>query len=255
MNLVTEKYKEEKDMSSFSFDTTDWKEIKKNLYYRFVNENVLSQYGDNIPYIKYMDLAKTVTIREKINDVIHSHFITEEDIKRYNVSWEQVVACTNVSERTKKDGRIDLLSNFLLRHTSSMFPLVSVPKGAVLGIGEKDFVVDQDSSGNPNILISYSRKFGFGAAYGFSNDALKKAYYKFGRENFYIVPMSIHNLLFIKESYVSKNGEKPMADIEEDLSDMIAAVNDDIDSWKNILSYNIYKFLADEGGRLMIVTK
>lgn len=250
-----EDYQEEKTLNVFSFDATKWEEVKKNLYYRFVNEKVVPQYGDNIPYIKYMDLAKTITVREKINETVHSHFLTEKDMEKYNVTWEQVVACTNINERTIKDGRVCLLSDFIVRCNSSMFPLVNIPKTSAIGVNDREFIRDQDEDGNPNVLVSYSRKMAFGASYGFSADALMDVYKKFGREDFYVLPMSIHNLFFIKESYANKNGKKTMVNTEEDLSDMLSACNDNIKSWKDILSYNVYKFSAGDGGRLMVVTK
>lgn len=250
-----ETYKEEKVMNTFSFDITDWNEIKKNLYYRFVNEKVLSQYGNDIPYIKYMDLAKTITVREKRDDGVHSYFITNKDIKKYNLTLEQLIACTNVNERNIKDGRVALLSDFMIRNSSSMFPLVNLPPFAMIGVGDSEYIRDKDENGKPNVLISYSRKMAFGASCGFSADILNKVYHDFEKEDFYVIPVSIHHVFFVKESYATDKGRKATVNVEEDLSDMLSNFNDNMKSWKDILSYNIYKFSAGEGGRLMVVTK
>jgi hypothetical protein len=77
---------------------------------------------------------------------------------------------------------------------------------------------------------------------------------RFNGQDYYIVPVSMHEVWFIKNSYVSRNGKKSYQDVEIDLLDMLEEYNDTVNTnWQDILSYQLYYYLGNESHAVMPV--
>ena len=84
---------------------------------------------------------------------------------------------------------------------------------------------------------------------------IKGGFYEF-KENFYIVPSSVHELICIKSSYATDNGDKLEKQVIEDLEDMVEQINDVIhENTSNILSYNIYYHIHDDNCTMIVTWK
>lgn len=249
------KYSNEKDMQGFKkVDTSSWESLKDNVFIRLVNQKSLIQY-DNVAYIKFLDLALTFSVQEKSNDVMLSHLLTEEDLKSFGVSIDEVkyVALSNTTHDRKK--RILTFRESALKN-NIMYPILRIPNSATLGTGnghDGGIIKDIDDDDNDNILILSNKHDVFGASYMASFEVLEEVYERFG-ENFYIIPLSIHQVMCVRSGYVTNDGQKPSTEVDDDLLDMIEGFNDKHNkSWQDILSYKIYYYYGDDGKHLFII--
>lgn len=253
------KYSDEKDIHNFKkIDTSSWESLKNNVFVRLINSKTLSKYGDNIAHAKFLDLALTFSVQEKVKDTMLSYLLTEDDLSYFNVSLESVkeTALENTTNDRKK--RIMTMKESVLKN-NVMYPVLQLPKGALLGAGgnpSEGIIQDTNEEKNiDNVLILCNKHDTFGSSYMASFDVLEEVYNRFG-ENFYIIPMSVHQVMCVRADYVSHGGEKPNYEVNDDLLDMIETFNDKNNkSWKDILSYKIYYYLGDDGKKLFIINK
>ena len=253
------KYSDEIDMQNFKkIDTSSWDTLKDNVYVRLINRKYINKYDENIVHEPFMDLALTFSIQEKNKDIVMSHLLTKEDLKNLNVSTEEVknVALHNTTYDRKK--RVMTFKENTFKN-NPMYPVLSVPQNMHMGVNtnrSSDFAMIQDvdsETGEENILMLGNKADIFGASYIASKEILEEIYHRFD-ENFYIIPLSVHQVMCVRTSYASQNGEKPSYEVDEDLLDMIESFNDDNNkSWKDILSYKIYYYLGDDGKRLFVI--
>lgn len=254
------KYSDEKDMQNFKkVNTSSWDDLKDNLFVRLINERYLSQYGDDIAHVKMMDLVMVFSVQEKIKDTMLSYLLTNEDLKNMNV--EPYTAMTFAMHNSSNDRkrRIMTFKESTLKN-NLMYPVLQIPKGMMMGAGGHsmaDCGIIQDTDEEKecdNILILCNKHDTFGASYMVLPSILDEVYARFNEENFYIIPLSIHQVMCVRLGYASRNGEKPSYEVEDDLLDMIEAFNDTNNkSWKNILSYKIYYYYGDDGKKLFLI--
>ena len=84
---------------------------------------------------------------------------------------------------------------------------------------------------------------------------LEEVYDRFNQENFYVLPISVHQVMCVRKGYADHDGQKPLYEVEDDLLCMVEGINDNGNKdWKDILSYKIYYYLGDDGKRLFPIT-
>jgi hypothetical protein len=137
-----------------------------------------------------------------------------------------------------------------------MYPVLQVSDGVAIGAHSKtDCGIIQDidkDTGADNVLMLCNKYNTFGASYMASFDILEEIYERFN-ENFYIIPLSVHEVMCVRSGYASRDGEKPRTEVDDDFLDMIEAFNDNHNkSWKDILSYKIYYYYGDEDKLFLI---
>lgn len=247
-------YVDEKDIQKFQkIDTSSWDSMKDSVFLRLINKKFLNKYGENIAYVNYLDLALVFSVQEKTKDTMLSHILTEEELKELNVSINEVkqVAFKNTKHDRKK--RIMTFKENILKD-NIMYPVLQIPEGMTIGAGGHSMAdcgiiqdVDEEKKCD-NILILCNKHNTFGSSYMVIPEILEEVYERFNEENFYIVPLSIHQIMCVRSGYVSHEGEKPRYEIEDDLLDMIESFNDNNNkSWKDILSYKIYYYFSEDG--------
>ena len=80
-------YIDEVNMKKLSkVNTSSWEAIKNNVFFRVVNEKCLDKYGENIAYVKFLDLAITFSVQEKKQNTLVSHMLTKEELASFNVN-------------------------------------------------------------------------------------------------------------------------------------------------------------------------
>jgi hypothetical protein len=140
-----------------------------------------------------------------------------------------------------------------------MHPLTTIPSNAPLMVdinkgpqikkggsvfdgsqyGQLPLINNMDEQKKDVLMIS-NRTQTFAAINYIFSETLEKVYDKF-QENFFIIPMSVHEVICIREGYANKNGELTTKEAIEELEDMVEQVNDVItENTAEILSYNIY---------------
>ena len=255
------------------FDGT-FESIKDNLFMRLFNKNnlPLNRKLSTVPHIVYADLAITFSVEEKTyigkSKAINSYLITNKDMKALGVNKNilQEIAVKNLLD--KNSVRVESVSEHVLR--SHIFsPLTRVPNNtpAMLQIEgpskntENIFEGSQfgaipifsGSEDTKDVLLISNRTQTFAPINLIMPEVLDKVYDEF-KENFYIVPSSIHELICIRQGYATNEGTKSEKHAIEDLEDMVEQINDVLHkNTSNILSYNIYYHMYDDK-RTMIIT-
>lgn len=255
------KYVDEKDITKLKkVNVSSWDSLKDNVYIRLMNKKNLSSYGDNIVHKNFLDLVMVFSVQEKSDNTIISHMLTTEELEKFNITYDEVedIAINNTTYDRKK--RVLSFKENLLK-SYMMYPVLEIEKGAMIGSGGKsssDCGVINDvyeKTNQKNILMIGNKYDIFGASYIVIPEILEEVYAKF-KENFYVIPLSIHQVMCVREGYALKEGEKSYLEANDDLLDMIEDFNDSQNkSWKDILSYKIYHYLGDDGKRLHLINK
>lgn len=255
------KYVDEANMEKFTkIDTTSWDTVKDNVYIRLMNAKYIGKYDSDIVHTNFLDLIITFSIREKGDGIIKSHILTNDDLKQWNVDQEEVskVAFDNSLHDRKK--RIMTFKEHVMKD-SPMYPILRIPQGMSIGASAGDSSsscgvirdVDDETSKN-NILIICNKNDAFGASYMAIPEVLEEVHERFDNEDFYIIPLSVHQVMCIRNSYATFNKTKPIHEVEDDLLDMIEDFNDaNNSSWQNILSYKIYYYFGNDGKKLFLI--
>ena len=244
-------YKDEKDIQAFKkVNTGSWDTIQDDIFVRFLNTKCIDKYGKDIAYVNFMDLSMTFSINEIVGETFVTHMLTNQEIEQYGVDVATVKqkAIENSSHDRRK--RVVSFKDSILR-TNPMYPLLRIPDmPVIMGSNQQNagILEDVDEDGNANLLMVMNTVNMFGASYAFLPEVLDELYERFNRENFYLLPLSVHFMLCVKSSYATRDGEKPIQQAEDDLLDLVLHMNDHNNkSWKDILSYRIYYFIGDDG--------
>ncbi len=254
------KYSDEMDLQNFKkVDTTSWEAVKDNVFIRLINEKYISKYDENIVYVKFLDLAMTFTVREKANNIVLCHMITNSDLATWNVDIETVRKSAQHNTAYDRKKRIMTFKESTLKN-NMMYPILQIPQGMTMGAGghsmaDCGIIQDVDTETGCNNIIMLCNKYDvFGSAYMAIPEVLEEVWTRFDGENFYIIPLSIHQVMCVRDGYVTHDDEKPVYEVEDDLLDMIESFNDSNNkSWKDILSYKIYYYFGNDGKKLFLI--
>lgn len=254
------KYSNETDLSNFKkIDSLSWDELEDKVLIRLVNGKTLNKYGNDIAHTKYLDLEITYTVQEIRNEQVLSHMLTNEEIEGMGVSVDEVRQAAFRNTGSDRKRRIFTFKESVLKD-NPMFPVISMPKGFMAVSGDQTqapgYIEDVDmETGQENVLIITNRMSAFGSCYMIIPSMLEEVYSRFNQENFYVIPVSVHQVMCVRKSYADHNGQKPLYEVEDDLLSMVENINDHSNKdWKDILSYKIYYYLGDDGKRLFPIT-
>lgn len=254
------KYVDGTNMEEFKkINTSSWDTLKNNVFLRLINKKCLNKYGENIAHINFMDLALVFSVQEKTNKTILSHILTEEELENLNVTLDEVKTVASKNTNYDKKKRILTFKESTLKN-NTLYPVLQIPEKMAMGVdGDSPeicgFVQDTDNEKEcDNILMLCNKYDIFGSSYMAVPEILEEVYERFNQENFYIVPLSIHQVMCVRSGYASCEGKKPFYEVEDDLLDMIESFNDKNNkSWKDILSYKIYYYIGNDGKKLFPV--
>lgn len=254
-------YIDENDIRNFQkLNILSWDTVKDNVYVRLINEKYLTKYGEDIAYVKFLDLAITFSLQEKNKGQMVCHMLTNQEITHWNIDLNTVKEAALHNTAYDRKRRIMTFKESTLKN-NVMYPILRIPTGMMMGAGgtsiaDCGIVQDTDEKQEcANILMLCHKHDVFGAAYIVIPEVLEEICTRFNGENFYVIPLSIHQVMCVRDSYVSHNGEKPLHEVEDDLLDMIESFNDSHNtSWKDILSYKIYYYFGNDGKVLFPIT-
>ena len=244
-------YSEEKTLDSFKkINTESWDSLKDNVYLQLINSKYLYTYG-NVSHRKKLELAIVYSVQENTKDNLITYFLTEDDLKRYNVTQDEVYQTALRNSENNRKLRLVTLSESIMM-TNMLYPLSIRIPNATMGVGSNNgpalgMLKDIEEEGE-NILVTLNKNIPFGASNMFLPKILHEVYERFNHSNFYILPISRHQAWYVKYDYVSHDGQKPVKYIEDDLLDFIEEFNDTQNkTWKDILSYKLYYYMGDDG--------
>lgn len=260
-------YKEFNSIQKFDMFDGTFESIKNNLFMRLFNKHnlPLNKKLEDIPHINFIDLAVTFSIEEKTyfnkSKGIYSYLITNEDMEMLKVDERTLreVAIKNLLD--KNSPRVETINQHIVRN-HVLSPLTRVPdntptmasidgpksKSCSLFDGNEygQIPIINNLGDTKDVLLISNRTQTFASINFAIPEVLDKIFYEF-EENFYIVPSSVHELICIKSSYATNNGNKSEKQVIEDLEDMVEQINDVIhEDTSNILSYNIYYHVHDD---------
>lgn len=255
-------YSDEKDLQNFKkVNTSSWDTLKDNVFIRVMNAKYIPSYNEDIAFVKKIDLAITFSVQEIVTTdskkKMLSHMLTNQEISNLGVTKDDVYDCAMKNTATNRKRRIMTFKEYGLMH-NLMYPMLTIPKNISVGSSGKsaseygvfeDVTYDSENENkiSENILIVTNKNDIFGASYLAVPNVLEEVYSRFN-ENFYILPLSIHCLMCVRNGYVTKNNTKPLYEVEDDILDTLEEFNDSQNkTWKDILSYKAYYYMGDDG--------
>ncbi len=263
-------YKELKAIEDFEIFDGTFESIKNNLFMRLFNKRnlPLDKELDTVPHVNYADLAITFSIEERTyfngKRGMYSYLITNEDMETLKVDIDTLRKIATKNLLNKNSVRIETISQHITRnHVFS--PLTRVPNNISTMIHvdggmntniERNSVFEgnefgplpimNNSEDTKDVLLISNRTQTFASINFVMPEVLEKVYSEF-KENFYIIPSSIHEMICVKSSYATDNGTKTEKQVLEELEDMVEQINDVMhENTLNILSYNIYYHIHDD---------
>jgi hypothetical protein len=280
-------YKEFNKLEEIIKDIDNFEELKSHIYLRLFNKENLP-FNCNlkiIPNKPILDCAITycVQIKTYINNEkgVNCYLIKNTDIERWGISSEELHKIAYDNNRNKNNARVETLQKHVSRY-HVLSPINEIGKNIEFSCnvtpsdsksirhtlfentqyGQTIFpsninltrFIQQESNeeeDTENVLIISNRTMNFGAVNMFFNDVTDKVY-DIMKEDFYMLPLSIHEVLCIKKSFADRNNHN-FRETEEDLLDMVEQINDKVLSKTfDILSYNIYLHFHDDLRTFMI---
>ena len=242
-------YSDETDLSNYKKVNTDtWDGIKDYIKLRAINTKYLEEYGNHIACKKFLDISLTLSLQEKQEKML-SYVLTEEDLEKYNVSFNEAFKIAKDNSLSDRKRRILPLREYMIQ-SELLYPLANIISNAKIGFGDGAGVLEDIDTeyGMDNIVVLCNRTDTFGATYMCIPEVLDEVYRQFNNKNFYILPMSIHQAWCVRQSYSNKDTTNPMEYVEDALLSMVEEVNDTQNkNWKDILSYKIYYYIGDDG--------
>ena len=242
-------------MESLETENMTWHDIEDQVTIIMLNRKFLRQNGSPV-YTGYMDLAMVYAVTYETSGEMVVYMLKQDDLDNLGIDKQQVHNTAVKNAMAKRRFRISPL----LEHMDhSMFsPLAIKVPGSEVKTGTELFnktVVDVNpTTGEENILACKLKNRPFGAAYIFLPDVLEEVYRRFNHQEFYILPVSVHEAWFIKGSYVSHNNKRRYKDVEIDLLDLLEEYNDTQNgSWRDILSYGLYYYLGNANNEGQVI--
>lgn len=253
-------YSDEKDYTKFKkVDASSWATLRDNVYIRLVNKKCIPRYNEDIAFFNWIDLAATFSvqevIRQKEGKVTLSHMLTKQELEGLDITIEDArVDVMNIMGNSRKR-RVLTFRDFSMQD-AMFYPVMNMPPHMMMQIGGKGepqgFMQDveydfESNKKTENVLIVTNQNNCLGSGYICIPSMMMDVYDRF-QENYYIVPMSVHQCMCIRQSYASKKGKKPTYETEDDLLQMVEDFNDrENSSWKDILTYKLYYYIGDDG--------
>lgn len=263
-------YKELESLKDFEIFDGTFESIKNHLFMRLFNKyNLpLGKEVDSVPHFQHADMVATFSVEVKKyftgRKGVCCYMITNEDIEQFGITKEELKKIAVKNLQDKNSARIETVNQHLVR-ANILSPLVNKEEfnATVQLTGppkqtEINTVFSGEQFGpltfqkNKDVMLISNRTQTFASINLVIPGVLSEVYNTF-EENFYIVPSSVHELICVKSSFITDDGERPEKQAIEDLSDMLEHINDVVQkNERNILSYGIYCYVHEDNGVIKV---
>lgn len=240
------KNKNEPSLDNFQrFDSSNWDELKERISYKLVNKKVFhaSEDTENMVYEDCMDLTKVYIVTELSQDRknIISYMLKNQDLERFGKNKEDLNSQVRDNYQNDRNKRIRTLKEDALAH-EVLYPLMKdLSKVSLNGV---NMLIQDSDETKDNVLFVTNKYNVFGTSYMLDKTTLKEIHDRM-KDDFYIIPTSVHQFLCVSHKYVTTN--KDTYEAEDDLLDMLYTMNSENKNTEDILSYRIYRYIDDDG--------
>lgn len=189
---------------------TDWERVKDNVVCRVVSKSLNEKLLEEAPHEDFLDLAVIYTIvLGEFGDSIATVVIKNPHLEKFGITQEELAEISRKNTPTVTPHRLSSLNQILSEIDDSFDEL---PEGPM--------------------LIATNTKRTYGASAFLDKEFLAKSAERLG-EKFFILPSSIHELMFVRDD------DQFTA---EELKGLVTEVNDTQVAEKEILSYSVYQY-------------
>ena len=208
-------------------DVTNWDTAKNKLVYRLVNKERNADRLTDAPYIDYLDLAIVFYLDiTSDEDGQASALVTNSLVKAWGYpTTDELITVAKANTESKYTATVNCMSSVV---NAMMFGEVPSMDGANLVSENYKMNVAQ---GEPTHVVTNDKQLNGANAICYTG--LCKAFAEFMENDFYIIPSSIHECLFVT------CGGNFGAD---ELRTMVTEVNNTQVQPTEVLSYNVYKY-------------
>lgn len=238
-----------------------WEDFKDHVFIRLINKKIVDIQSefDNVIKVPFMDLYKLFYVREvdRKKDVVRGYTLKQDDMKRWNVKFKKLSQQASNNMNSDRKRRVKTFKDSIVADMK-MGPILRIPDHfkdmiAVGGSGGVPASIEdpKEDTDPQNVLIITNSMDVFGTSYMTSSKVIDELYRAFRKENFYMLSMSQHRLMAIREGYISEEKKIPRYEYEDDLFTMLDDLNNDVSNWKDVLSYRLYYFMGDDGKTIM----
>lgn len=223
LDEIREIYETSKKGGNLNFDFFDqYENVRERVCLRVVNFDMNKERLENLPYVRFLDLAIVFYFPCKLDNVSGAITITNEHLKGWKVTTERIY--------------LDAYQNTKRLHPCTVLPIFEVLK-SLLPISERE---EEEISEKefPMYVMSNAEKL-HGAVGMFFIDELEKFSHE-KKSNLYILPSSIHELILVPENALGEHSK-------EELKEMVVAVNENDVCREEQLSNHVYYYDSKEG--------
>ncbi len=193
--------------------------VSERIIYRLVNWEYNQELLETVPHVRYLNLAVLFYVIIDTDTYANaSMLITDEHAQIWDVGTEELLECAGRNTRKLLGTSFQPMEKVLEELTAQTFDLENIL-----------------------YVLSNKERF-FGAATMMFQDLLAEIADYF-RENYYILPCSVHELILVKESFAMPDDE---------LIRMVKEINEEAVLPEEILSNSIYLYNAKEGTILVM---
>ena len=223
------------DINTLQF--TEFKNVKDKICFKLINAEKNQGILHEIPHRKMLDLAVTYYINADVKENLNgSIMVTDTLMEKWGITEQTLYELAVVNTPVYNKGMVlpmDAIIRDILTDKTKEYSF-STYENNMFGISlvEEDF----------NIYVATNTKKLYGAAVMLYDGLLKKIGEYIG--DFYILPSSVHELLFIKKLDIIKPA---------DLSKMVCEVNTAEVTPQDVLSDNVYLY-DTKSNELQLVT-
>lgn len=233
----------------------NWTKAKSHLKMRIISKKNMQKYAHkevvSIPHVSFFNIAYVGAFMEDNGECVVSHLVNTGDLDTYSLEPDEIFSIGFSNMKNDNNVRLIPLSEYFSRMSEPYFAITK-QKGVLNSrYGE---IIDK-TDGIYNVLMCSSSTIVFGASYAFIDSTLDKVRKKFRGESYYIVPLSIHQVLFVRKKYLTEVCKQYVFDAERNMLDMLHELNSiqAEDGADNILSDYLYYYDAEDGQRIMLV--
>ena len=211
-----------------------WEHMREQIMFKLINTEKNSEFLSQVPHRDFMNLSIVYYIRvDNSMDVYATTVIRNEHMKLWDVTEEELYECARNNNERVLPGKVKCMSEMLCDILGS----------SMCDDSDAGNIIDELSKENcTEMYVATNRDNMYGASVMLDDGLLEHFARLHG--NFYILPSSVHELIFVPDKPQYESGE---------LLDMVKKVNETEVEAVDVLSDDIYYYdmCADEHLKLI----
>ena len=212
-----------------------WDSIKNNVYIRLINKKYANEKYSDLILVNFLDLVLAFYVRN--NNKIH--LLTTNDIQKYNISLKELRKYSFQNSFNEKNVRLETVIDKMTNNNLVM-NLIAGSSDTKTEVNNMTFPTSPSKI--PVLFLSSSRIL-YGSSLIVSQKVVEEICMAFDYDSFYIVPITVNELMCIKKTYLESTKRYEGENVEKRMLRLLEMSNDSCDKdAKDILSYSIYLY-------------